>query len=87
MRAWNEALRWCQEETRQSAAVTLIAESEKLDEKNATDRLGQLPEDGRLNLAGLQSVLDLRVLFKLPPPMGKNLTAYYDEGFSAAASK
>jgi ABC-type nitrate/sulfonate/bicarbonate transport system substrate-binding protein len=87
MRAWNEALRWCQEKTHQSAAVKLIAESEKLDEKGATDRLGQLPEDGRLNLAGLQSVLDLRILFKLAPPMGKNLTAYYDEGFNSAASK
>lgn len=87
LRAWNEALRWCQEEAHQSAAVKLIAESEKLDEKGATDRLRQLPEDGRLNLAGLQSVLDLRILFKLAPPMGKNLTAYYDESFHAAASK
>jgi ABC-type nitrate/sulfonate/bicarbonate transport system substrate-binding protein len=87
LRAWNEALRWCQEKTHQSAAVKFIAESEKLDEKGATDRLGQLPEDGRLNLAGLQSVLDLRILFKLAPPMGKNLTAYYDEGFNSAASK
>ena len=87
LRAWNEALRWCQEETHQSAAVTLIAESEKLDERRAADRLGQLPEDGRLNLAGLQSVLDLRILFKLAPPIGENLTAYYDEGFNSAASK
>jgi ABC-type nitrate/sulfonate/bicarbonate transport system substrate-binding protein len=87
LRAWNEALRWCQEETHQSAAVKLIAESENLDEKSATGRLRQLPKDGRLNLAGLQSVLELRILFRLVPPMGKNLSAYYDEGFTAAASK
>jgi ABC-type nitrate/sulfonate/bicarbonate transport system substrate-binding protein len=87
LRAWNEALRWCQEETHQSAAVKLIAESENLDEKSATGRLRQLPKDGRLNLPGLQSVLDLRILFKLAPTMGKNLTAYYDESFTAAASK
>jgi ABC-type nitrate/sulfonate/bicarbonate transport system substrate-binding protein len=87
LRAWNGALRWCLEPTNQSAAIKFIAESENLDEKSATGRLGQLPTDGRLNLAGLQSVLDLRVLFGLAPPMGKNLSAYYDEGFNAAASK
>jgi ABC-type nitrate/sulfonate/bicarbonate transport system substrate-binding protein len=87
LRVWNEALRWCQEETNQSTAVKLIAASEKVDEKSAIGRLRQLPKDGRLNLAGLQSVLDLRILFKLAPPMGKNLSAYYDEGFNAAASK
>jgi hypothetical protein len=26
-------------------------------------------------------VLDLRVLFNLTPPMGKELAAYYDESF------
>jgi ABC-type nitrate/sulfonate/bicarbonate transport system substrate-binding protein len=87
LRVWNEALRWCQEETNQSTAVKLIAASEKVDEKSAIGRLRQLPKDGRLNLAGLQSVLDLRILFKLAPPMGKNLSAYYDEGFNAAASE
>ena len=87
LRAWNEALCWCQEETNQSTAVKIVAKSEKLDEKGASNRLGQLPKDGRLNLAGLQSVLDLRILFKLTPTMGKNLTAYCDESFSAPASK
>jgi ABC-type nitrate/sulfonate/bicarbonate transport system substrate-binding protein len=87
LRVWNEALRWCQEETNQSTAVKLIAASEKVDEKSAIGRLRQLPKDVRLNLAGLQSVLDLRILFKLAPTMGKNLSAYYDEGFNAAASE
>lgn len=87
LRAWNEALRWCREATNHAEAMKIIGDAEKLDEKGATNRLRQLPEDGRLNLAGLQSVLDLRILFKLAPPMGKDLTAYYDEGFNAAASK
>jgi hypothetical protein len=43
--------------------------------------LRQLPQDGRLNLPGLQSVLDLRVQFGLTPPMGKVLSKYYDEKF------
>jgi hypothetical protein len=40
-----------------------------------------LPPSGKLNLAGLQSVLDLRVQFHLTPPMGKDLARYYEESF------
>jgi hypothetical protein len=58
-----------------------------LDERGAANRLHQLPESGRLNLPGLQSVLDLRILFKLTPPMGKDLPSYLDEDFYAEASK
>jgi hypothetical protein len=32
-------------------------------------------------VAGLQSVLDLRVQFGITPPMGKDLAKYYDEMF------
>jgi hypothetical protein len=38
---------------------------------------------GQLNCSGLQSVLDLRILFKLTPYLGKDLTTYYDENLSA----
>jgi hypothetical protein len=40
-----------------------------------------------LNLAGLQTVLDLRVQFGLTPPMGKDLPKYYDESFYNQTSK
>jgi len=40
-----------------------------------------LPPSGKLNLAGLQSVLDLRVQFHLTPPMGKDLARYYEDSF------
>jgi len=40
-----------------------------------------------LNLPGLQSVLDLRVQFRLTPPMGKDLAKYYDESLYREASK
>jgi len=85
--AWNQALGWCHDEKHHGEAIKLIADAEKLDEKAAANRLRQLPANGHLNLPGLQCVLDLRVLFKLTPVMGKNLTDYYDGDFYAGASK
>ena len=87
LRGWNEALRWCHDEKHRDDAIRLLAEAEKIDEKAAANRLRQLPRDGRLNLAGLQSVLDLRVQFKLTPPMGQDLAKYYDESFYRETSK
>ena len=87
LRAWNEALRWCHEEKNRDEAIRLLAEAEKIDEKAAGNRLRQLPKSGRLNLSGLQSVLDLRVQFKLTPPMGQDLAKYYDESFYRETSK
>jgi ABC-type nitrate/sulfonate/bicarbonate transport system substrate-binding protein len=81
LRAWNDALRWAHEEKNRGEALKLIAAEEKLDEKGAARKLAQLPASGNLNLTGLQSVLDLRVQFNLTPPMGKDLTKYYDESF------
>jgi ABC-type nitrate/sulfonate/bicarbonate transport system substrate-binding protein len=79
--AWDEGLRWARDEKNRDEVIKLILEAEKMDEKSAANRLRQLPTDGRLNLAGLQSVLDLRVQFGLTPPMGKDLVKYYDESF------
>ena len=79
--AWDEGLRWARDEKNRDEVIELISEAEKMDEKSAANRLRQLPTDGRLNLAGLQSVLDLRVQFGLTPPMGKDLVKYYDESF------
>ncbi len=87
LQAWNDALRWCHDDENRAAAIKLVAEAEKLDEKYAANRLRQLPLSGQLNLAGLQIVLDLRVLFNLTPPMGKDLKIYYDESFYREASE
>jgi ABC-type nitrate/sulfonate/bicarbonate transport system substrate-binding protein len=81
LRGWNEAARWCHEEKNRAEAIRVLADAEKIDEKAAANRLRQLPESGRLNLPGLRSVLDLRVQFKLTPPMGQDLAIYYDESF------
>jgi NitT/TauT family transport system substrate-binding protein len=85
--AWDQGLHWAQDIKNHGEAIKLISEAEKMDEKSATDRLRQLPGNGRLNLAGLHTVLDLRVQFGLTPPMGKDLTKYYDETFYNQTSK
>ena len=87
LRVWNEALGWANDEKNRDGAIKHIAEAEQLDEKNAANRLRQLPQSGRLNLPGLQSVLDLRVQFGLVPPLGKALARYYEENFYRESSK
>jgi ABC-type nitrate/sulfonate/bicarbonate transport system substrate-binding protein len=85
--AWDQGLHWAQDVKNRDEVMKLIAAAEKMDEKSAADRLRQLPSNGRLNLAGLQTVLDLRVQFGLTPPMGKDLVKYYDESFYNQKSK
>ena len=85
--AWDQGLRWAQDVKNRDEAIKLIADAEKMDEKNAATRLRQLPSNGRLNLAGLQTVLDLRVQFGLTPPMGQDLPKYYDGSFYDQTSK
>ena len=85
--AWDQGLHWARDGKNHPEAIKLISEAEKMDEKSAADRLRQLPSNGRLNLAGLRTVLDLRVQFGLTPPMGKDLAKYYDESFYKHTSK
>ncbi|MGE5217356.1 MAG: ABC transporter substrate-binding protein [Chloroflexota bacterium] len=87
LRAWNEAAAWARNETNRGAAVALLAQAEKIEEKAAANRLRLLPQSGALNLPGLRCVLDLRVLFKLTPPMGEDLQVYYDSSFYEEASR
>jgi ABC-type nitrate/sulfonate/bicarbonate transport system substrate-binding protein len=86
LRVWNQALGWAHDDGNRDEAIKLIAAEEKLDDKGAARKLAQLPASGELNVGGLQSVLDLRVQFGLTPPMGKDLTKYYDEIFYRDAS-
>jgi ABC-type nitrate/sulfonate/bicarbonate transport system substrate-binding protein len=81
LRAWNGALRWCHDDKNRSSALQIIGSAEKLDEAGAARKLAQLPKDGQLNLPGLQTVLDLRVRFGLTPPMGQELSRYFDASF------
>ena len=84
---WNHALRFARDEHNRAEVLAIVAAEEKLDEKGAARKLAQSPQSGQLNLPGLQCVLDLRVLFNLTPPLGKDLAAYYDESFYREVAK
>lgn len=86
LRMWDGALRWTHEANNRAEALKLIAAEEKLDEKGAARKLAQSPKDGRMNPAGLQTVLDLRVQFGLTPLMGKELKSYFDASVYQEAS-
>jgi ABC-type nitrate/sulfonate/bicarbonate transport system substrate-binding protein len=86
LRTWNDALRWCHDDKNRRDALQIIAREEKVDAAGAARKLAQSPKDGRLNLPGLQTVLDLRVRFGLTPPVGKELKSYFDESFYQEAA-
>jgi ABC-type nitrate/sulfonate/bicarbonate transport system substrate-binding protein len=81
IRAWSQALHWAQDEKNRGEVLKILALEEKTDEKAAARKLAQLPPSGQLNIPGLQCVLDLRVMFGMTPPMGRELREYYDESF------
>ena len=81
LHAWNQALSWAHDEKNREEVIKLLAREEKSDEKSAARKLAQLPPSGRLQLPGLQCVLDLRVMFGLTPLAGNDLLKYYDESF------
>jgi ABC-type nitrate/sulfonate/bicarbonate transport system substrate-binding protein len=78
LRVWNRALRWIHDEKNRAEVLQLIAAEEKVDGQGAARKLAQSPNNGELNLAGLSTVLDLRVQFGLTPPMGQVLKNYLD---------
>lgn len=87
LRAWLAGGRWAQDPANREETLTLIAADQKLDRDAAAARLAQLPPDARLNLSGLQSVLDLRIQFGFTLPMGADLKRYYDLSFYREAPK
>ena len=82
---WNHSLDFALAEKNRNEVLRIVAAEEMLDDKGAARKLAQLPKSGQLNLPGLQCVLDLRVMFNLTPPMGKDLANYYDEDFYRGA--
>lgn len=87
LRAWLAGVRWANDPANRDRVIKLIADEEKLPPQAATGRLGQLPKDGAMDLAGLQSVLELRTRFDLTPPMGPDLKEYHDVTYYQAALK
>jgi ABC-type nitrate/sulfonate/bicarbonate transport system substrate-binding protein len=88
LRAWLTGIRWVKDPANREEAVKMVAAELKLNPKSAAESVGELSTSGKLNLPGLQTVLDLRTQFGFKLNKGDKLPAYYDESyFSAAAGK
>lgn len=87
LRAWLAGVRWANDPANREQAIKLIAEEEKLSPQAAAGRLAQLPKDGAMDLAGLQSVLDLRTQFGFQLPMGSDLKRYCDLDYYRSAQR
>jgi ABC-type nitrate/sulfonate/bicarbonate transport system substrate-binding protein len=88
LRAWLTGIRWVKDPANREEAVKMVAAELKLNPKSAAESVDELSTSGKLNLPGLQTVLDLRTQFGFKLNKGDKLPAYYDEAyFSAAAGK
>jgi ABC-type nitrate/sulfonate/bicarbonate transport system substrate-binding protein len=85
LRAWLVGARWALDPAHREEAIQLIAADQGLSPQAAAARLADISADGALNLAGLQSVLDLRLQFGLTPPLGPSLSTYYHLDYYHAA--
>lgn len=83
LRAWLAGASWVHDNPRDAAAL-LVAEV-NLDPQVAERLVAAVPTDAPWNLAGLQSVLDLRTQLGFTPPMGADLARYYDMTYYEAA--
>lgn len=87
LRAWLAGARWAHSPEHREKVIELIAQHEGISPAASAARLAQLPPDGALDAAGLQSVLDLRIRFGFKLPMGADLSRYYDLSYYRAASE
>jgi ABC-type nitrate/sulfonate/bicarbonate transport system substrate-binding protein len=76
LRAWLAGLRWANENP--EVATDVVAANLGVSRDVARLRLGQLPRDAALDVDGLRTSLDLRTRFNFTPPMGDDVTRYYD---------
>jgi ABC-type nitrate/sulfonate/bicarbonate transport system substrate-binding protein len=83
LRGWLEGARWAR--ANPAAARELLMSARGLTPDAAERALADLSEDGRLNPAGLQTALDLRLRYGYQLPMGRDLARFYDASFHAAA--
>lgn len=88
LRAWLAGMRWVKDPANREDAVKLVGSELKLNPKAAAASVQELSTSGKLNLPGLETVLQLRNQFGFKLNKGDKLSAYYDaDYFSAAAGR
>ncbi len=86
LRAWLASLKWMR--ANPDEALKLVEAELKVNTKVAASMIQEMTATGAINPAGLDQVLQLRNRFGLTPPMGPNLSRYYDlQFFDAAAGR
>jgi len=85
LRAWLKAEAWVKDPANRDTAIILLGTELKLNPEQAAENIDDLSTTGRLNLPGLQVVLDLRNQFGFKLPKGDKLQVYYDEAYVNAA--
>lgn len=83
IRAWLAGARWVHDNPR--AAVELMVADQELGTGQAEQVVLGFAHEGRLNLRGLQGVLDLRTRFGFVLPMGTELARFHDTSYFDAA--
>lgn len=81
LRSWLTALRWANDPTNREEAIGLVAAELELSRGAVARQMERLSGDGALNLAGLKTVLELRIGLGLTPTLGTELSRYCDPQF------
>lgn len=84
LRAWLASMRWMR--ANRDEAVRLIEADFKVDPKVAGRLVEEMTRTGAINPAALELALRLRNQFGLTPPMGPNISRYYDTRYYDAAA-
>jgi ABC-type nitrate/sulfonate/bicarbonate transport system substrate-binding protein len=88
LRGWLKGMSWVKDPANREEAIKTVATELKLNPKAAAESVDELSTTGKLNLPGLQTVLDLRTDFGFKLAKGDKLPVYYDaQYFTAAAGK
>ena len=88
LRAWLKGMTWVKDPANREEAIKTVATELKLNPKAAAESVDELSTTGKLNLAGFQTVLDLRTQFGFKLAEGDKLPVYYDaQYFTAAVAK
>ena len=84
LRAWLASMRWMR--ANRDEAVKLIEADFKVNPKVASSLVEEMTRTGTIDPAALELALQLRNQFGLTPPMGPNISRYYDTQYYDAAA-
>ena len=84
LKAWLASLRWMR--ANPDEALKIIEAEFKVNPKVAASLIEEMTATGAINPSGLEQALQLRNRFGLTPPMGPNISRYYDLQYYEAAA-